>query len=173
MTPVLSKALEPLSPCCPTSQSSFQWRRSSIEKKSATLSGLEASLEAAEQPSRNLSQRSSALVLGTHSDPATVVYLERILKAHNALFRNVLPETPLAIRKCMENPELFKVQLPISDDEDESDKERRAPGSRVACSCCDSDFFENAAPSPPLPDPSYPTHQAKQCLSQTFLSRKE
>ncbi|KAL1429200.1 hypothetical protein MTO96_016533 [Rhipicephalus appendiculatus] len=140
------KTPEPPLPVALDSQSSLQWLRCSVEKNSASLSDLKASLAAVAQQSpvsQHSTQRSTALALGTYSDTSGSTHAYRsstqgcrgITPGSNTQgSRGITPgsflmlgETPPLFRKCKEDPSLFKVRLEISDDEDESDEEKRKP----------------------------------------------
>uniref|UniRef100_A0A131Z0M7 Serine/threonine-protein kinase TTK/MPS1 n=1 Tax=Rhipicephalus appendiculatus TaxID=34631 RepID=A0A131Z0M7_RHIAP len=73
----------------------------------------------------------------------------------------MLGETPPLFRKCKEDPSLFKVRLEISDDEDESDEEKRKPDipSMKRGSSCPKPLPSSSTPYKKYPSSSV-THKS-------------
>lgn len=100
-----------------------------MEKNSASLSELKASLAAVAQQSP---RRSPASLLGTYSDTSGSIHSYRPSTQGS---RGITPsssskplKTPALFRKCMEDPSLFNVRLQLSDESDESEDEKPKPG---------------------------------------------
>lgn len=125
---VQSKTPEPPSPVNPPSQSSLQWLRGSLEKNSASLSGLKASLAAV---ASFTPQPSPVSVVGTCASTTGSK-----LSSHSSKwgskgtgqgFSSKNITTPPLFRKCKKNPQLFSQRLQLSDESDEEKK----PGSQA------------------------------------------
>ncbi|XP_054919695.1 uncharacterized protein Mps1 [Dermacentor andersoni] len=126
-----SRTPEPPSPVNPPSQSSLQWLRGSLEKNSASLSRLKASVAAV---ASFTPQPSPVSVLGPCSD-ATGPKLSshssiRGSKGTGPRFSSKNLTTPPLFRKCKDDPQLFNLRLQLSDDSDDE----KEPGSQPVAS---------------------------------------
>lgn len=124
------KTPEPPSPIIQHSHSSLQWLRGCVEKNTASLSELKASLAAVANVTPRLSPVSS---LGTCTDTTGSIKSNRS-GMHGS--RGIVPgsssrkmRTPPLIRKCMQEPSFFEQRLQLSDDSDDSDGlDKQKPG---------------------------------------------